>query len=71
MSGFPVSYDTPSHRISLNPDDRILRDGRAVKITRTSIDGEIRVGCTVVSVLALKQLLKIATRGDILQEGDE
>jgi hypothetical protein len=70
MGGPPPSrsdYQT-DHIISLD-GNTVLRDGWAVKIAR--LDSEtIKIGCTVVSISALRRILNLAEETPkLLQEG--
>jgi len=81
MSGRPSgdrleSYNPtwPAHKITLEPvlvgqgkRDVVLRDGEAVQILRIDND-TIQVGCTTVTIEALRQLLLMAEK-NVLQEG--
>jgi hypothetical protein len=50
---------------------KIYRDNRPVKITRISFN-EIKVGCTIITIAALKELLRLAEYDEkIIQDGDE
>lgn len=55
------------HKITVDGLRQIRRDGTIVRVERVS-DTEIKVGCTVVEIDALKRLLQMADT-KILQEG--
>lgn len=47
------------HHITLD-GNTVMRDGYAVKITGNRETGDIRVGCTLVSLAALRRLLELS-----------
>ena len=63
-----------AHRIAVHGmqiGGKIYRDNRPVKITRISFN-EIKVGCTIITIAALKELLRLAEYDEkIIQDGDE
>lgn len=63
-----------THRIDLD-GNTVTRDGRAVKIIRRRGSFDVRIGCTWVSISALRRLLELSSDHPdieiILQAGDE
>jgi hypothetical protein len=69
FSSYKRPRPTVDHRISVAANV-VLRDGKAVKITRIN-DEEIKVGCTVVTVEALNRILHLVHHQNNLQDGAE
>jgi len=70
--GCGASAAEPKHKITVTINGEVLRDYKAVKITRDTVSGTLTIGCTAISFAALDRLIEMSQQAkviEIMQEG--